>query len=260
MFAEERQRGICDLVAKEGKLSVAELHNRLGASPATIRRDLADLEERGEIVRVHGGVMHPSFFYGEPTFSQRRQEAPEAKASMARLAASLVPRRASVFIDAGTSTLEAGRELLRREDVTVFTHSLPLAMMAPAGKARVVCLGGEVRSPTLALVGGFGLDWLDRLHFDYAFLGASGLTEADGAATTELGEAAIKQAVIRRSRFPFLVCGSAKWNHPRPVFFAGWKEFAGWITDRKPPAAFLKKRKKENVKILFPGGGKPKQA
>lgn len=251
MFAEERQRKISELVAREGKLSVAQLQGTLQASPATIRRDLTDLEDRGEIVRVHGGVMHPSFFYGEPTFSHRKLEQPVAKGKIAQLAASIPTGRASVFVDAGTTALEVGKELIRREDLTIFTHSLPLVMLAPKGKARVVCIGGEVRSPSLALIGGLGLDWLARLHFDYAFVGASGLAEKDGATTTELGEAAIKQAVIQRTKFPYLVCDYSKWDSPRSVFFAGWDKFTAWIVDIKPPARCLKAT---GVKVIHPTG------
>lgn len=226
---------------------MAQLQQKLRTSPATVRRDLAELEDNGEIVRVHGGVMHPSFFYGEPTFSQRRAEQPHAKETIATLAAALLPERASVFIDAGTTALEVGKQLIRREDLTIFTHSIPLAMLAPGGKSRVVCVGGEVRSPTLALVGGLCLDWLAELRFDFAFIGASGLGEKEGATTTELGEAGVKQAVIQRTKHPYLVCDYTKWNRPRSVVFAGWEKFAGWIVDAKPPAGFLKEKR---IKIL----------
>lgn len=251
MFAEERKRRICELVARVGKLSVSQLEIDLEASPATIRRDLSELENNGEIVRVHGGVMHPSFLYGEPTFAQRRSEQPEAKKVIAQLAAALPPRRSSIFIDAGTTALEVGKELLRREDLTIFTHSLPLAALAPTGKARVVCVGGEVRSPTLALVGGLCLDWLARLRFDFAFLGASGLAEKEGATTTELGEAAVKQAAMRQAKQTYLVCDYKKWAQPEPIVFAGWPQFAGWIVDVKPPAALARR---SGIKVLHPTG------
>jgi DeoR family transcriptional regulator of aga operon len=41
---------------RAGKVSVLSLAHRLNVSPATIRRDLSDLEQRGLLRRSHGGA------------------------------------------------------------------------------------------------------------------------------------------------------------------------------------------------------------
>ncbi len=67
-----------------------QFSRKLGVFLPCALMDLAELEDRAAIVRVHGGVMPPSFFHGEPTFSQRRHEEPAAKEAMAKIAAALV--------------------------------------------------------------------------------------------------------------------------------------------------------------------------
>ncbi|MGN6356184.1 MAG: DeoR family transcriptional regulator, partial [Novosphingobium sp.] len=56
MHAEERERLILQAMQATGFVSYRDLESRLSASPATIRRDLARLEEAGPIARVPGGA------------------------------------------------------------------------------------------------------------------------------------------------------------------------------------------------------------
>jgi DeoR family fructose operon transcriptional repressor len=235
MNDHERQKALRDLLARRQKLSVPEIVRRLGASPATVRRDLRRLEARGELVRVHGGALHPQYLAGEPSFEQRQQVAAAAKDAIADHAAREVPAGATVFVDGGSTGLALGRRLLPREDVTVVTHSVPLIHAARARRARVVSVGGELREISGVLVGALTLRWLGNLRFDVAFLGASGLSAADGASTTELSEAAVKQAAMARAARRILVSDLGKWERPAAVRFAAWRDFDAWIVDRLPP-------------------------
>jgi DeoR family fructose operon transcriptional repressor len=236
MIAQERFQAITDLLAKRQKMTVHQLQEELGVSPATLRRDLAELEAASRLVRVRGAVVHPGFFRGEPSFAQRSKAATTAKRSIAAEAARLVPPQSTVMLDAGTTCLEVGRLLLARRDLTLVTHSLPLALAAHTpnaaeGMARVICLGGEVRAISGAMVGSLALSWLEHLRADWCFIGASGLSAAEGAQTTELSETAIKQAFLRRSTNKVLLADSKKWEHPTTVGFATWSDFDFWVTD-----------------------------
>ena len=56
MLAEERHRKICETVLSRGTVTTVELMELLDASESTVRRDLAELEQRRRLVRVHGGA------------------------------------------------------------------------------------------------------------------------------------------------------------------------------------------------------------
>ncbi len=235
MNDHERLRAIRDWLGRSQRLTVPEIVRRLGASPATVRRDLHRLEARGELVRVHGGALHPHYRAGEPSFEQRQQLAAAAKAAIAERAAREVPERATVFVDGGSTGLALGLRLLAREDVTLVTHSVPMIHAARGKRARVIGLGGELREISGVLIGALTLRWLENLRFDVAFLGASGLSGRDGASTTELSEAAVKQAAMARSARRILLSDLGKWERPAAVRFAEWRDFDAWIADRLPP-------------------------
>ena len=52
-----RQSRLAALVRERGQMTVGELLTRFGVSRDTIRRDLDALEQRGLLVRVHGGAV-----------------------------------------------------------------------------------------------------------------------------------------------------------------------------------------------------------
>jgi DeoR/GlpR family transcriptional regulator of sugar metabolism len=128
-------------------------------------------------------------------------------------------------------------QLLDRRELTIVTNSIPLLQLGTQAKARVVGVGGEVRAVSLALVGGLALEWLRGLRFDVAVLAASGLDATEGASTTELSEAAVKQLAGARATKRVLVSHAAKWNKPAAVAFGGWDRFNLFVTDARLSAA-----------------------
>ncbi len=234
MFAQERQNSIKKIVREHRRLNFADLQEMVKVSPATLRRDLADLEKTGEIIRVHGGVLDPSYVRTEISFDERLLRNNAAKKAIAAAAAALVPPGASVFVDAGSTCLEAGRALLSRKDVRMISHSVALTAISLHGQADFLCIGGELRRVSGALVGGGALGALERLRMDIAFLGASGMT-LEGCSTTELSEAEMKRAILARSARRILLADSSKWPEASTVQFANWTEINDLVTDKALP-------------------------
>ena len=235
MFAHERRDFIVNLLTHEGRLTVGSLTERLGISPATLRRDLAELEHAERVIRVHGGVLANHRISGEPSFQEKSRTAAAMKRGIARLAADRVPRNATVFIDGGSTCMEVGLLLKDREDLTLITNSIPLLARCGSFSCRIIALGGEVRRISKATVGGLATESLRNMRADIAFVGASAMDPKAGAFTTELLEASVKREWIRNSRHPILLADGTKWNATAAVGFAEWDDFTGFITDSPPP-------------------------
>ena len=54
----QRQQMILDYIRKQEGANIKELASYLEVSEATVRRDLDNLAEAGEIERTHGGAVH----------------------------------------------------------------------------------------------------------------------------------------------------------------------------------------------------------
>lgn len=253
MFVQERLGAIETLLQQKHRLTVGELARHFDASEITIRRDLRLLEEAGKIVRAHGGALRINYQRPEPGFEHKAVDAVEAKAAIARTAIEELPVRGHIFVDSGTTCLEIGRRLIERNELTIVTNSIPLLALAGEAKARIVGIGGEVRPVSLALVGGVALDWLKAFHFDAAVVGASGLDGADGAFTTELSEASVKQMACAHAKLRILAAHASKWNQPASVLIAPWGRFDRFVTDARPAKADGARLRREGVAIRVAG-------
>jgi len=249
MFAQERLNRIKKLVRKHRRMSFVELHQEIHVSPATLRRDLSELEQSGDVIRVHGGILDPAYVRSEVSFDERLVRNRAAKAAIAAAARELVPAGATVLVDAGSTCLEAGKTLLGRKDVRIITHSVALLEAGFRGEATIICLGGELRKVSGALTGGSALGALNSIHADIAFVGSSGLDPHWGCTTTDLSEAEMKRALLARSTRKILLADLSKWRNPSTVRFAAWDEFNDWIVDKMPPHADLTLIRDSGVKI-----------
>lgn len=57
MLAPARRARIIEALERDGTVRVSQLTEELGVTPVTLRRDLAQLEQEGQLVRVHGGAV-----------------------------------------------------------------------------------------------------------------------------------------------------------------------------------------------------------
>ncbi|WP_437202784.1 DeoR/GlpR family DNA-binding transcription regulator [Planctomicrobium sp. SH664] len=251
MLTHERHQKILKYLQKRPSTSVLQLQEQLGVSRSTLRRDLVELAEQGEIVRVHGGVVHRDYLAGEPSYDRRGREALAAKRLIAEAAASLVPPNSTVYLDAGSTCVELGRRLALRDDLKLFTHSVRLLMEIHDAAAQITCVGGEYRAVSQALVGGLGLKWLDQLRCQFAFLGASGLSVADGVSTTEITEAGMKQKIIERCDSTIILADSRKWETPAAVQFAPWEQVDTFITEELENRSALSTLKDSGTTVLI---------
>jgi DeoR/GlpR family transcriptional regulator of sugar metabolism len=247
MFAHARHAKILAILDKRRRAGAAELQSATGASPATLRRDLDFLERQDLVVRVHGAVLHPSVAAAEPSLLQKSRSAVEAKRKIAAAAANLVPDRAIVFIDSGTTCLEAARLLRVRPDLVIVTNSLPVIAGHEQFRAKLLVIGGERRALSGALVGPLASAGMAGIKADITLIGASGLDPASGPGTTELLERDIKTSWIRNARRTILLCDAGKWASASAVGFAKWTYIDDFVTDRQPPSSFRPKTTKIHI-------------
>jgi DeoR family fructose operon transcriptional repressor len=236
MFAQERHNSIRKVVRERQRLSFAELQKLFSISPATLRRDLSELENSGDLIRVHGGVLDPLYARSEISFDERQQRHNTEKKSIATKANELIPAGSSVFVDAGSTCLEAGKLLMRRTDIRLITHSIALIASCSHAEASIICIGGELRKVSGALVGGAALNAFANLQFDFALIGATGLN-SEGCWTTEFTETEIKKSIITRARRRIVLADQSKWQAPGTVLFSAWENINDWVVDQLPTDA-----------------------
>ncbi|WP_203138190.1 DeoR/GlpR family DNA-binding transcription regulator [Microbacterium sp. JZ31] len=232
MTTKERHSRILARVQEEGAVTVADLVAELGASEATLRRDLAELDAQGLLRRVHGGARRAELRGLEEPFAARSGANPEGKRRIARAIAALLAPGEAVVLDSGTTTLEVARAV-RELPLRVVPLSLAaLDVLAEGERVRVTVPGGELRPGERSFVGPLAERSLAALRFDTAIISPCALDIAGGATAYDTEDAAVKQAAMRSAERRILVCDATKWGRSAFAAIADLSSFDVLVTDR----------------------------
>lgn len=209
-LAPKRLEQLRQILGQDRVVRVEELSERLGVSSATIRRDLGELEELGEVRRVYGGAVSTGGRLDEPLFDDKTAVAAVEKRCIAETALKFIKPNDTIYLDGGSTVLELARLLKERSNVTVVTNSLRAAVELAGRGPRLILVGGELRRLAQTTVGPLTRFMIEELHMDKAFMGTIGLSLEEGLTTTDPTEAYTKELVMERAREVILLADSSK--------------------------------------------------
>ncbi len=205
-----REQEILDLLHDHDVVQVTDLVAALGVSEATVRRDLASMEERGLLSRVHGGATLTGIARREPLFHDKEGRNTSAKKAIANVAVGLIDNGDTVYRDGGSTVLQLAKLLDRRLNLTIVTNSLMAASSLMDTDHRLILVGGEFRKLSRTLVGTLTAPVIRSLHVDKAFMGTIGFTIQKGMSTTDPNEAYTKDLVMASAGQVILLADSTK--------------------------------------------------
>ena len=186
----------------------------VGASLATVRRDLLLLEQNGAINRVHGGARIADGSSVEVAFQEREKRYLSEKRAIATAAYDLLRPRSAIFLDAGTTVLQLARLIrINPMPLRIFTNGLTVAQeFLNIPNMEITLLGGQLRNENASIVGPQAEAMLDTLWFDQLFLGASAIG-ADGVIySVDSAEASVNRRMLARSANRFVLVDSSKFG------------------------------------------------
>ncbi|MBX3240889.1 MAG: DeoR/GlpR transcriptional regulator [Chitinophagaceae bacterium] len=194
MFKNERQAYILKQINLHNKVSSSELSTQLNVSEDTIRRDLTELADAGELVKVHGGALSKSYHYPA---QQSKVYAQTEKKIIAGKALQLIKPGMTILTEAGTTMLELVKILPRELEATFFTVSPLMALnLAEYPQVTVVLLGGEIDMASQITIGARPIQELASIKVDLCILGVNALNAKDGLTEIDWRVAQVKKAMI----------------------------------------------------------------
>ncbi|MCL6527858.1 MAG: DeoR/GlpR family DNA-binding transcription regulator [Thermaceae bacterium] len=257
MLPDDRLRRILELVNRHGTLSNVAIAQAVSVSTMTVRRDLSLLERQGRLRRVHGGAQ--AIDEQDVDYSLRRERNLGAKQRIGAKAAEWIQDGETVYLDAGTTTMEVARALKARRlrNVRVVTHAVNIATeLSGTPGLGLLQVGGELFLHNYSATGPLALETLRRFSFDRLFLGAQGVDPSAGLTNSSLLEAEVKQAAIDASRWVCLVCDASKWGRVTFAPCGDLRDLDLFITDSRLPQearAKLAELGLEVITVPWPG-------
>lgn len=247
----ERRDSIIQRIQKDGKVRVDKLSEEFDVSSVTIRNDLDFLELKGILHRTHGGALLRKNVYEDPTLEEKQKRHSEEKQLIGGRAAEMIEDGDSILLDSGTTTLEIARRLNNKQNLTIMTNAIQIAMdLMSKNEMTVMLTGGTIRSESYSLVGPDAESVISNYFFDKLFLGVDGLDMDHGLTTPNPMEAQLNRIMVERSREVIAVTDSSKLGRHSFSFICDLDVISTIITDSKITPEFEKRLMKKDINII----------
>ncbi len=251
MNPEFRKKFILNTLNEQGVISTQEVMMQCKVSEITIRRDLAELETKGLLIRTHGGAVKSKagdqLFTYDLKINQNRQN----KEEICQIAARFIQNNDIVFIDCGTTLSHLTKYITKLESLIVITNSLPIiSELISFPNIKLILIGGEVVSERKAIYGPFAAHNIAQYHANKAFIGADGISLQNGLSSFDEKEAAITLKMADHSDEVFLLCDSSKIEKNSFIKFAPVSVIDHLITDKELDTKHVKGYNELNINVI----------
>ena len=251
MISELRKELMLNILSEDGVVYTNEIIKQCNVSEITIRRDLAELESKGLLIRTHGGAVKSQvtdmLFSYDLKINQNRQH----KETICQLAASYIEEGDIIFVDCGTTLSLISKYISKFNVLTVISTSLPvISELINYPKIRLSLIGGEIDIERQATYGSVAENNIGYYHASKAFIGADGISLKKGLSSYDEKEGAITKKMIENSDEVFLLCDSSKIEKNSFVIFAPISEIDHLITDKQIKPEQLKMYRDAGVDVI----------
>ena len=210
MLKQERFAFILKQLDVHNKVLTIDLCNSLAVSEDTIRRDLMELADTGQLVKVHGGALSRSFRYSlqkVPVYHEAEKQ------NIAEKGISLIKDGMLVILSGGTTIMQMVQSLPADLNATFLTISIPVALeLMNHPRCDVLFIGNRLNKNTRTAVGSEVVARLREVTADLCFLGTNSIDIDAGITDSEWEIIDVKRAIIKSSKRVVSLAISEKLN------------------------------------------------
>ena len=214
MNTKDRNSEILSYLKERREATVKELSAHLYVSEPTMRRSLASLEEKGLVIRTHGGAIYKGELGENLPLSYREREHSEAKRIIAAKCLSLISDGDTVMLDGSSSALALIRSLGTKNNIVVITNSAKAGPLLAESGIKAFVTGGELAHDSICYVGTYAERFIDEFSADICFFSVRTLCHDGRLTDNAIGENAIRKRMIKSSQRSILMLDSQKIGAP----------------------------------------------
>ncbi len=229
----KRQAKILEILTEYKKIEVSKLSQLLEVSQVTIRKDLAQLENSGMLVREHGyATLNDS-----DDINNRLAYHYQTKQKIATMAAGSIQNGETVMIESGSCCALVALEIAKtKKDVTIITNSAFIAdYIRKTGNVKIILLGGEYQRESQVMVGPITRKCVESFFVNKFFIGTDGFSINSGFTGNNLMRAETVKDMARQAKEIIIVSDSSKFAKTGVVNLLPTSAIHKVITDSNVP-------------------------
>ncbi|WP_286769050.1 DeoR/GlpR family DNA-binding transcription regulator [Sphingobacterium sp. 40-24] len=246
---EERHDFILVKIKKERKLVMTDLAAELGVSEHTVRRDLKELSDAGLLRAIRGGATLRSNLPFD-IYDRNNLDVME-KQAIAEKSITLLKDHQVVFFDGGTTTQAIASNIPDSLNLTVVTHSLPIAnILANLQNISLIFAGGAFCKSSLTMQGQQTISTFEEIYADVSFIGVCSLDPYRGLTARTREETAIKRVLCKNSMNIVAATTSNKLDTLASFLTCRASDISYLITEKDPSDDILQPYAAQGITIL----------
>lgn len=251
MFSLDRMQRIITLVNKKEFITIKELADEIGISQATIRRDIARLDEEGHVKKVQGGVVSVNRNgFQEPALRTRKISNTEEKERIAEAAMKYIGDGEHVIFDSGTTLLTLAKKIKGVKDLTVITYDMLIAFeLAQHPSIELLMAGGIMRKNFYSFYGYFTENMFSEMHVNKAFISCDALDIYQGIMSYNIDDITVKRCIIESADEVILLCDHSKLNIKTFINICPLSSVNRMIIGKEADPAIIAKLRENNIEI-----------
>jgi DeoR family transcriptional regulator of aga operon len=248
----DRRAKIVEKLEATGQVKILELSNEFNVSDVTIRNDLAQLEEKGLLIRSRGGAIKPLRVGIDYKLYEKSKKNLKEKQAIGKKAAELINEGDIIIIDSGSTAMEVAKNLSDFNNITIITNALNIAsQLVSYDKLNILMLGGMLRHNSLSLTGPIAENSIKNYNCDKLIIGVDGIDSQYGISTPNIEEAQLNKLMIEVSKEVIVVTDSSKFLRRSFALIAPMSYIDIVITDKNIPKEELQRLQNLEIKVIL---------
>jgi len=249
---EDRIKKLENYIIDNERASIDELCAIFNISKNTIRRHINELEQKGIIKKVYGGIVLNDKKTTEP-FESREEKNKDAKQIIAKLASSFVEDGDIIFIDSGTTTMHMIPHLSEKKNVTIITNNLNAQIASlPYADLNIISTGGTLFRRTNSFIDTNAVENLKRYNIAKAFMATTGVSITKGITNSSSFEYDIKKYVVESCDKVILLADSTKLGRISLTTYYDLKDIHIFVTNAQPVKEYLEFFTLHGIELITP--------
>lgn len=254
MLKHDRHEQIMRTLNERGSLLVSDACALFGCSDQTIRRDFMELEETGQIRRVHGGAyLYTENDRGVPA-NLRALMIQKEKTRIAEIAAGYVEDDDILMLDSSTTCATFARHLMATgATATIITNSYNIlrAFESAPPSIQLICIGGRYRERSASFMGRETTETIAGYLADKAFISCNALNMEFGMMDTYERQLEVRLAMLAHAKKKYLLADHTKFVDNAEYIIGDLSVVDAIITDSEPSSEWQAYLKEKGIPVYW---------
>lgn len=216
MLQIERQKNILNYIESKKTTTVSDIAKAVYTSEASVRRDIAKLENDGYVTRVYGGVTIAKYDGEVVPVELRDTSNSKTKDVIAMRAAKHIKSGETIFMDASTTVFRICKYIKGIKNLKIITNNLRICEELKDTDIKVYCTGGAYYGARGCFLGAFAEKFVQSVHADSVFFSSQGISKDGIISDVDESENAIRSKMLSQADKRIFLCDSSKFGLQKP--------------------------------------------